>query len=195
MKQFIAFLTLAVLLTTAAAFAQEAAAKPELKGGLLGEYWSFDEGLDNLPDVPADKQPVTRLIDQQVDFPSTAEGFGQTKLLDHFFVRWTGILRVAKAGKYTLALTSDDGSRLFLDGKQIVDNGGLHGMEEKTGDVELTAGDHQLKVEFFENEGDAGCQLSWQLEGADKEIVPAGVLFHPADAELDKAPAAEKTDK
>jgi len=67
---------------------------------------------------------------------------------------------------------------LFIDGKQVVDNGGLHPMEEKSGQVDLKAGDHALKLEFFENEGDAGCKFSWQPPGQDKEIVPGAVLSH-----------------
>jgi len=63
-----------------------------------------------------------------------------------------------------------------MDGKQVVDNGGLHPMEEKSGEMELKAGEHELKVEFFENEVDAGCKFSWQPPGKEKEIVPATAL-------------------
>src|SRR5205085_5881427 len=73
-----------------------------------------------------------------------------------------GALPISKDGNYTFFLESDDGSRLFIDGKQVVDNGGLHAMEEKSGEVELKAGEHVLKIEFFENEVDAGCKFSWQ---------------------------------
>src|SRR6185503_6145871 len=51
-------------------------------------------------------------------------------------------VRVDKAGKTTFWTQSDDGSRLVLDGKVVVDNGGDHPMTEKSGSAELTAGDH-----------------------------------------------------
>ena len=70
------------------------------------------------------------------------------------------------------------GSPVFIDGKQVVDNGGAHGMEEVSGNLDLTTGNHALKVEFFEKDIDAGCKLSWQSEKIEKQIVPAEVLFH-----------------
>jgi len=46
--------------------------------------------------------------------------------------------------------------------------------------VELKAGDHELKVDYYENENDggAGCVLSWKTVGLAKEVVPAKALFH-----------------
>jgi len=166
------------------------AAKPDakdLKPGLLGEYFDFaGDAVEDFPNLPADKKPALKLIDKQINFDSTSEELGQSKLSDHFYVRWTGVLRVAKAGKYKLFIESDDGSRLFVDGKMLIDNNGLHGMEEKDGEVELKAGDHPIKLEYFENEGEAGMKLSWETEGVAKEIVPASALFHVADKDADK---------
>jgi hypothetical protein len=96
--------------------------------------------------------------------------------VDYFFVRWTGNLRVPKDGKYTFFLESDDGSRLFIDGKQVIANGGRHHMTEKSGEVELTAGQHSINVEYFENEVDAGCIFSWQPPSGSKVVVPSEVL-------------------
>jgi hypothetical protein len=73
-----------------------------------------------------------------------------------------------------------------VDGKKVVENGGLHGMEEKNGTIELKAGDHDLKVELFENEGEVGLKVSWRAEGLDKQIIPASALFHKSDEKLDK---------
>ena len=105
----------------------------------------------------------------------------------HFFVRWTGILRIAKDGKYTLSTVSDDGSRVFLDGKQVVDNGGLHAMDEKASEeLDLKAGDHEIKIEFFQNEGGAGCKVQWATEGVEKQAIPESAFFHKKAAEVKK---------
>src|SRR5882672_6690122 len=134
----------------------------DLKPGLIGEYFDMGGAVEDFPKVD-DKKPAV-----------------------HFYVRWTGVLRVEKAGPYTLYTESDDGSRLWIDGKQVVDNGGLHGMEERSGKVELTAGDHEIKIDLFENEGEVGMKVSWQADGGEKKIIPAGAYFHKADEKLDK---------
>jgi hypothetical protein len=158
----------------------------ELKPGLIGEYYSFSQALEEFPTVAAEKKPDLRRIDKEISFEATEGKFAATEFEDHFFVRWTGVLRVPADGKVTLYAESDDGSRVFIESKLIVDNGGLHGMEEKSGEVELKAGDHEIRVEYFENTGGAGCKLSWEGKGIEKKIIPASALFHKKDKELDK---------
>ena len=155
------------------------AAEP-LAPGLTGEYFDLGTDVQDFPTIPADKKPTIKRVDKNLNFKSTSMTFPDTKLQSHFAIRWTGKLRVPKDGKYTFFLESDDGSRLFIDGKQVVDNGGLHEMQGDSGSVELKAGDHDLKVDYFENENDggAGCVLSWKTEGLAKEVVPEKALFH-----------------
>ncbi|MBI3416161.1 MAG: hypothetical protein HY043_12760 [Verrucomicrobia bacterium] len=117
-------------------------------------------------------------MDRKLNFEQSNGSFAGTELKENFYVRWTGLLRIQKAGRYTFFLESDDGSRLFLDGKQVVNNGGIHSLEEKSGDVELTVGDHPLIIDFFHRRGDAGCKFSWSSDGRPKENVPAEVMFH-----------------
>jgi len=155
------------------------AAEP-LAPGLTGEYFDLGTDLDGFPTIAADKKPTLKRVDKNLNFRSTSMTFPDTKLQSHFAIRWTGKIRIPKDGKYTFFLESDDGSRLLLDGKQVVDNGGLHEMQVDSGTVELKAGDHDLKVDYFENENDggAGCVLSWKAEGLAKEVVPESALFH-----------------
>jgi len=88
------------------------------------------------------------------------------------------MIRIPADGEYTFYLESDDGSRMFIDGKQVLDNGGAHAMEEVAGTMQLTAGSHALKVEYFEKDIDAGCKMRWKSATIEKQIVPASVLFH-----------------
>jgi len=161
-------------------------AKPELKPGLLGEYYDMEEAIEDFPSIPDTKKPTIKLVDKQLNFDSTSEELGSSKLSDHFYVKWTGILRVPKDGKYKLYIESDDGSKLSIDGKQVIDNNGLHAMEEKDGEVDLKAGDHPIKIELFENEGEVGMKFSWETTGVAKEVVPASALFHAKDKDADK---------
>ena len=155
------------------------AAEPE--PGLLGEYFDFGStAVETFPIIPADQKPTLKRVDKNLNFRSTEITFPGTKLQSHFAIRWTGKIKIPKDGKYTFFLESDDGSRLFIDGKQVVDNGGLHEMQVDSGNVELKAGVHEIKVDYYENENDggAGCVLSWKAEGLPKEVVPEKALCH-----------------
>ena len=130
---------------------------------------------------PAGQKPSVERVDKEINFASTLEAFPGTKLVDNFYVNWTGVIRIPKDGAYIFHLESDDGSRLFIDGKQVVDHGGTHEMTEMSGRAELKAGDHEIKVEFFDAEEEAGCILSWETAGDEpRKWCPPPVLFHKA---------------
>jgi hypothetical protein len=57
---------------------------------------------------------------------------------------------VSRAGEYGFRLLSDDGSYLYIDGKQIIDHDGMHGPDSKYAAVNLSAGDHRIKVLYFQ---------------------------------------------
>lgn len=158
-------------------FAAETAA--ELKPGLLAQIFNMGGEVTDFPTIPADKKPAVERVDSTVNVDAGGDNWPGTQLDNYIYIRWTGVIRIAKAGQYRFFTISDDGSRLFIGGKLVVDNGGLHAAEEKDGTIELKEGDHELKLEFFENEGEAVCKLYWQPPGAaEKAVVPESVLFH-----------------
>ena len=202
--------------TLAAAFGIVAHARAEdldktALPGLVAEYFSLPE-VKGFDDVKAGTKPTMVRIDKQVDFESVDGEFYGIKLKDNFIAHWSGILRVEKAGAYTLGASSDDGSRITIDGKVVVDNGGIHGMGEKTGNIELAAGDHPIRIEFYQVAGGAGCKISWQSAAVEKQAIPASALFHKVDSDkiewdraaweklaktkpVPKGPARKKMDK
>ena len=159
------------------------AADEAMQPGLVAEIYDMGAAVEDFPTIPADKKPTVKRVDKQVSFDSSTENWPGTELSEHLFIRWTGSIKAPKAGKYTISIESDDGSRVYIDDKLVVDNNGLHGMEEKGADVELKEGGNAIRVEFFENEGDAGCKLSWKAPDGEKEIVPANALSHKKSAE------------
>lgn len=168
---------LAVVLAFSGITLGRAFAADELEAGLKAEYFDMGDSLEDFPDVK-DKKPTVTRVEKQVNVEATTDKWPGTDLEHHFYARWTGVIKIAKDGKHKFFTSSDDGSRLFIDGKQVVDNGGLHAMEEKDGEVELKAGNHDIKIEFFENDGDHGCVVSWEPPGGAKQVIPADVLFH-----------------
>jgi hypothetical protein len=168
----------AILLIASSLITCATAAESTLQPGLTGRYYQMTNELQDFPTIPAGKKPDVERVDKQINFAATLEAFPGTKLVDNFYVVWTGKIRIPADGAYTFFLESDDGSRLFIDGAQVVDNNGLHEMQESPGKVELKEGDHVIKVEFFDAEEDAGCILSWKSARIEKQVVPESVLFH-----------------
>ncbi|MDP4292719.1 MAG: glycosyl hydrolase, partial [Bacteroidota bacterium] len=70
---------------------------------------------------------------------------------DHFGIKFQGSVSIPTSGNYTFYLLSDDGSKLYIDGKLIIDNDGFHGELEKAGSIELTQGKHVIRVDYFDN--------------------------------------------
>ena len=149
-----------------------------IKPRLVCEVFESDDPLEDFPVISAKTLPAAKRFDSKIAIEADKEPWPGTKLKENFYVRWTGIIRIPSDGNYRFFLESDDGSRLFIDDKRIVDNGGLHPMQEAEDRCDLKAGDHELKVEFFQGTGEYGCRLLWMRPNGEKEIVPASVLFH-----------------
>ncbi|WP_163567915.1 glycoside hydrolase family 3 C-terminal domain-containing protein [Fodinicola feengrottensis] len=127
--------------------------------------------------------PVVTRDDPQVDFDWGQGAPADGLPVDHFSARWTGTLTAPSTGAYTVGLTSDDGSRLYVDGKLVIDNWRDQAANTETAVLNLTAGEaHQVKVEYYENGGDASVSLGWTLPGAqDPEILAAVAAAKAAD--------------
>ena len=94
---------------------------------------------------------------------------------DHFSVRWTSTLRAPATGDYTLDFVSDDGIRLYLDGKLIIDNWTDHAETFNSARVHFEKGmSYQLKVEYYQNEGSAIARLG--LRSAEDDIFKDAIM-------------------
>ncbi|HEY6228215.1 MAG TPA: LamG-like jellyroll fold domain-containing protein, partial [Verrucomicrobiae bacterium] len=165
------------------------------ESGLVGEYFSVSTSqLFNYPDFNSLVPTHTR-IDPQVNIPNTpGPGFGGfSDLNDLFGVRWTGQVFIdpnpatpTANRSVTFTIESDDGSRLFIDGQLVVDNGGLHPTQQRFATRSLKPGYHDIRFEMFENFGYASAILSYDLnDGAGTRVIPASALFHDARRVLD----------
>ena len=80
---------------------------------------------------------------------------------DYFAATWSGSFQVTTGGSYSFAAGSDDGSILYIDGSEVVNNDGLHAFQYVENFVSLNAGQHSVVVNFFQNEGNAGISVWW----------------------------------
>ncbi len=98
---------------------------------------------------------------------------------DGFALRFTGTIQIPASGKYMFYISSDDGSRLYLENKLLINNDGAHGMTEKQGASDLLAGSYPLVVTYFDNGdngGNDGLEVQWMGPGFKKQKIPAAAL-------------------
>ena len=101
---------------------------------------------------------------------------------DNFGMSFWGYIRIPAAGQYTFYLLSDDGSKLYIDGQQVVNADGAHPAgagDERSGTVTLTAGSHQIKVDYFEGSMDNSLTVRWASAATSiaKQPIPDNALF------------------
>jgi hypothetical protein len=136
--------------------------------GLKGEY--FDNlNLTNLKRVR---------IDANINFNwgtgSPVEGMEP----DTFSVRWTGFIVPRYSESYTFYTESDDGARLWIDDRLIIDDWADHGLEERSGRITLSAGQKvSIRLEYFDRAGRAQARLSWSSQRQTRQTVPQSQLY------------------
>ena len=142
-----------------------------VSGLVNGMKFSYYEGDWNvLPDFSKLK-PVKEGVASVIDISPRNQP-------EYFGLDFNGYVKIPEDGVYSLSTDSDDGSRLFLDGKMVADNDGLHGSKEVRGVVALAAGLHKIRVQYFQKGG--GRDLKVYVEGpkGDKQVIPGTMLFY-----------------
>ncbi|MHC4436180.1 MAG: PA14 domain-containing protein [Planctomycetota bacterium] len=142
-------------------------------GGVRGDYF---RGMNF-------ENHILSRIDSQIRFswgeiePAPSVG------VDNFSVRWTGEIEAAFAETYTFYTNSDDGIRLWVDGRLIINNWTDHGITENRGKINLVAGQtYGFVLEYYESTGSAIVDLSWESLRTPKQIIPQAALSLPLKA-------------
>ncbi|MCA9291240.1 MAG: hypothetical protein KDA25_08925, partial [Phycisphaerales bacterium] len=119
------------IVAAARSAAQNAAMDPNaLEPGVTFRVYHVGYPMDRLYDLLDDQTPNVDERRDVVDWPDQGD-FGGFE--DHFVVHVRGYLAVDAPGRYEFRLTTDDGSRLMIDGAEIIDHDGLHAATAKTG--------------------------------------------------------------
>jgi mono/diheme cytochrome c family protein len=109
-----------------------------------------------------------------------------TKLKDHFALRFDGHIQIPVDGNYLFLLHSDDGSKLYIDGKVVIDNDGIHAGQQKRKQQQMKAGLHTVAVEFFEQAG--GEELKVEFQGPSMPQQDLATLISAPPPKGDKPP-------
>jgi hypothetical protein len=109
--------------------------------------------------------PILVRNDSRVDFNWGSASPAAGLPADNFSVRWTRTLRF-DAGDYRFYARSDDGVRIWLDNWLVVDQWNDGGAGLRTGDFQgIGAGDHTVRIEYYEGQGDAFATIWWERTG------------------------------
>lgn len=140
------------------------------KNGLYGSYFNNVDFTEN----------KLNRIDSRISFNW---GYGAPSKVNSntFSVRWTGYVKAPTTGNYTFYIRSDDGVRLWVNGVLLVDNWSdktSRGSNEKSATIALTKDQYYpIKIEYYENKGEASVRLYWSHGSTSKQIVPNKNLF------------------
>ena len=138
---------------------------------LPGIRYSYFEGIwDSLPVystlIPINEGTLVKIC------------FDPRRQDEDFAFDYTGYILIPSEDVYSFYTDSDDGSRLYIDGKLLVDNDRLHGMQEKEGTIPLAEGYHPFRVSYFNKNGSFDLKVSIRSPMMQKQMIPGGMLFH-----------------
>lgn len=142
-----------------------------VRHGLRGEYFG---------DVEMRTTKFSR-IDPEIAFDWGTASPDPRVAPENFTVRWTGHITAPAAGPTSLCLVRDDGSRLWFDGRLVIDKWRTQWPTQVCGEVVFAAKTrHQLQIDYLEVTGLAYVRLFWTMvPSADYAEVPSQHLFPP----------------
>ena len=129
--------------------------KDKTEEGLLGEYFN---------NIQLNGAPVITRVDQQMNFGWTLYGPHPDINYDFYSVRWKGKLTAPATGKFKIGIEGNDGYRLYLDDKLIIDNWKSQTFTTRLADYQFEKDKaYNIRVEFFESQGYARFKLVWNI--------------------------------
>ncbi|MFB0554167.1 MAG: sugar-binding protein [Phycisphaerae bacterium] len=145
-------------------------------GGLRADYYSGAE-LRNF---------ILTRTDPQINFNWGDPGGPDPALGDDdFSARWTGEVEAGYTETYTFYPRTNDGVRLWVDGRQLVDSWESVPIYpiEHSGTIDLVAGNtYSIVMEYFENVGRAVAELRWESPSTPKQLIPQAAFSLPIKA-------------
>lgn len=146
------------------------------------KYSYYEGDWNKLPDFATLKPKAT----------GTGPGFdlGVAQRGGSYALKFEGVFKLEREGTYAFTLNSDDGSRLLIDGKQVVNNDGTHPPQAVSGSTKLAAGIHKAEVLFFQGGGGAELEAWIEAPGAGRQSL--GDLVATSEEALNKKPPVKE---
>lgn len=160
--------------------------------GLIGQVYIPGHPIYNLPNFKRMTPLYTfAAANLNVHARHYTEGFPTPQkqtVLENFAIRFRGKLAVDTPGTYMFELLSDDGAKLYINGKLVVDNDGTHGPQSRRAHFTLKAGFHPVEIHYFQGPRfQIALQWYYKPPNRPKQIVPPEVIFHPGKPDVPDA--------
>ena len=132
--------------------------------GLNASYWD-KPGLEDVIAYNISTAPTATRTDKKIDFIYNDPESPDAKIdKDYWVARWTGKLKPPISRKYKIYTQTDDGIRVYFEGKKVIDNWDVHGPEKDSFEVDLEGfKTYDIKIEYFEGNMGAMMKLGWDL--------------------------------
>jgi hypothetical protein len=124
--------------------------------GFEGKVYLLKPDSQKLPNFKKMK-PQGSIYTTTLNIPPRyfTEGFpGVTNRFEWFAIDYTGRFWIEQPGTYQFSLFSDDGSKLYIDDRLIIDNDGIHPATACAGSADLSGGLHRIRVSYFQGPRD-----------------------------------------
>ncbi len=133
-------------------------------------YKYFEGSYQSVQDMSAVK-PVKTGIAKEIapDIVATTGGFG---------LAFTGLIKIPSRGVYRFFAASGDGAQLYIGGKLVADNDGVHGVRKAEGFIALEKGYHHFKLLYFNAKSKKRLSVSMMSMGVNEEAVKGSMLYH-----------------
>jgi hypothetical protein len=145
----------------------------DLSNGLNYQYFrgKVRSTLDiaDLPKVKSGKNPNVSFLPKDFN--------------ENYAFIFSGFIKIPKDGTYTFYLSSNDGSRFYLNDKLAINNDGPHGNREESVSLSLGEGYHKIEIDYFQIGGGSSLKLEWSSDDFKKKEVLGSVLFSDSNRE------------
>jgi hypothetical protein len=136
-----------------------------LKYGLTAQYYDNSEWRGS--PLMAVREQDLNLWRIKSEFPDKSR----------YSIQWTGFIYIPQAGEYEFKTKSDDGSDLSIQNQLVVENSGVHGLQERSGKIVLEQGFCPITVRYMQMGGAAEFKAYWKPPGKNKALLSAAPLF------------------
>ena len=101
----------------------------------------------------------------------------QAPVEDHYAYFFNGYINIPETAAYRFYLNSDDGAKLYIDGKLVIDNDGSHDSARKGDIISLAKGFHEIKVEYFEDYMDQELKVRIASRNMPEKLISSDMLY------------------
>ena len=157
--------------------------------GLIGQVFVPGAPISRMPDFER-LTPIYTFLTSDLDVRTRnyTEGFPTPEMqavVENFAIRFRTELRVDIPGIYTFELYSDDGSQLYINGRRIVNNDGIHATIGRRGSIRLRTGMHPVEIHYFQGPRHAiALQWLYQPPHGYMQIVPPSIIYRPGKPQV-----------